>query len=239
MKRVFAMLILTALATNLSGGLVDFAPQRGRAIAAINWTDETGRTRALSEFAGYPLILLPIYTRCRSACVQNVNRLKEALADSSRDPTQFRVLLLSFDATDNPTALSKYRTRERIPLTWVLGSATSTNIDAILETLGVQVGKAGTEFTHPNVVFYLDTKLRIVKWIYGTDYSGRDVDLALKVAAGQNDWLGKHSEWFYALLLFASSILCMLLCYYTLQLNLLRRAKATPADQLSQPLPAK
>jgi hypothetical protein len=100
-----------------------------------------------------------------------------------------------------------------------------------LETLGVQVGKAGTEFTHPNVVFYLDTKLRIVKWIYGTDYSGRDVDLALKVAAGQNDWLGKHSEWFYALLLFASSILCMLLCYYTLQLNLLRRAKATPADQ--------
>ena len=232
MTRVIATLILIVLATNLSGGVVDLAPERGRAIAAINWTDETGRTRQLSEFAGYPLILLPIYTRCRSACVQNVSRLKEALADSSGDPTQFRVLLLSFDAADNPAVLSKYRMRERIPLAWSIGSATPANIDAILETLGVQVGKAGTEFTHPNVVFYLDAKLRIAKWIYGTDYSGRDVDLALKVAAGQNDWLGEHVEWFYALLLFASSILCMLLCYYTLQLNFLRRAKRTPVHQL-------
>jgi hypothetical protein len=85
MTRVIATLILIVLATNLSGGLVDFAPQRGRAIAAINWTDETGRTRPLSEFAGYPLILLPIYTRCRSSCVQNVNRLKEALAEGRPD----------------------------------------------------------------------------------------------------------------------------------------------------------
>jgi cytochrome oxidase Cu insertion factor (SCO1/SenC/PrrC family) len=231
MTRVLARLIFAALATNLSGGVVDLAPERGRAVAAINWTDETGRARQLSEFAGYPVILLPIYTRCRSACVQNVNRLKETLADSLRDPTQFRVLLLSFDATDNPAALSKYRTHERIPLAWSLGSATPENINAILETLGVQVGNAGTEFTHPNVVFYLDAKLRIAKWIYGTDYSGRDVDLALKVAAGQNDWLGKHTEWFYALLLFASSILCVLLCYYTLQLNFHRRAKGAPAHR--------
>jgi cytochrome oxidase Cu insertion factor (SCO1/SenC/PrrC family) len=231
MTRVLPTLILTALATNLSGGVVELAPQRGRAVAAINWTDETGRSRQLSEFGGYPLILLPIYTRCRSACVQNVNRLKEALADSLKDPTQFRVLLLSFDATDNPAALSKYRTRERIPLAWSLGSGTPADIDAMLETLGVQVGKAGTEFTHPNVVFYLDAKLRIAKWTYGTDYSGRDVDLALKIASGQNDWLGKHAEWFYALLLFASSILCVLLCYYTLQLNFLRRTKGTSAHQ--------
>ncbi len=209
MTRVLATLIFAALATNLSGGVVDLAPQRGRAIAAINWTDETGRARQLSEFAGYPLILLPIYTRCRSACVQNVNRLKEALADSLGDPAQFRVLLLSFDPTDNPAVLSKYRMRERIPLAWSLGSATSANIDAILETLGVQVGKAGTEFTHPNVVFYLDAKLRIAKWIYGTDYSGRDVDAALKVALGQADWIGQHSDMIYAFLVFAASLLCV------------------------------
>jgi cytochrome oxidase Cu insertion factor (SCO1/SenC/PrrC family) len=231
MTRTFAILILTALATNLSGDVVDLAPQRGRAIAAITWIDETGQTRQLSEFTGYPLILLPMYTRCRGACVQNVDRLKEALADSSSNPTQFRVLLLSFDPTEDPAALSKYRMREKIPLAWSLGSMTPANIDAILETLGVQVGKAGTEFMHPNVVFYLDAKLRIAKWIYGTDYSGRDVDLALKAAAGQNDWLGSHAEWFYALLLFASSILCMLLCYYLLQLNFLRRAQGAPAHR--------
>ncbi len=209
MTRILATLILTALATNLSGGVVEFAPERGRAIAAINWTDETGKTRQLSEFAGHPVILLPIYTRCRSACVQNVNRLKETLADSLGDPAQFRVLLLSFDATDNPATLSKYRTHERIPLAWSVGSATPANIDAMLETLDIQVGKAGTEFTHPNVVFYLDAKLRIAKWIYGTDYSGRDVDAALKIALGQADWIGQHSDMIYAFLVFAASLLCV------------------------------
>jgi hypothetical protein len=50
---------------------------------------------------------------------------------------------------------------------------------------------------------FLHSNLRIEKWIYGTDYSGRDVDRALKIAAGQSDWLGEHSEWLYAILLFA------------------------------------
>src|SRR6478672_726481 len=88
------------------------------AVAQINWTDETNTTHNLSQFSGYPLIVLPIYTRCRSACVQNVAQLKKALADSSADLRQFRVLLFSFDANDTPATLAKYRERESIPLNW-------------------------------------------------------------------------------------------------------------------------
>src|SRR5207248_7121782 len=61
-----------------------------------------------------------------------------------------------------------------------------------------QVGNAGTEFAHANLLIFLDSNLRIAKWIYGTDYSGRDVDLALKVAAGESDWIGEHSQLLYA-----------------------------------------
>jgi hypothetical protein len=70
----------------------------------------------------------------------------------------------------------------------------------------------------------LDSKLRVAKWIYGTGYSSRDIDLALKVASGESDWVGQHSEWLYALLLFAGSLLCVALAYYAMQLSLLRRA---------------
>ena len=225
MTRLSPILLIIALAANVSGGVVDPAPQRGRAITAINWIDENGRARELSQFAGYPVVLLPIYTRCRGACVQNVDQLKKALADTSADPRQFRVLLFSFDSTDRPAILARYRERENIPLGWSIGTASQSNIDALLESIGFQVGKAGTEFMHPNTLVFLDSKLRVAKWIYGTGYSSRDVDLALNVAAGGSDWIGRYSEWLYALLLFAGSVLCVALCYYLTKLKMLRRSR--------------
>jgi cytochrome oxidase Cu insertion factor (SCO1/SenC/PrrC family) len=218
MMRLLPLLILLAMGANLPGSVVDLAPQRGRAVAAINWTDETGRVRQLSELAGYPVILLPIYTRCRSACVGNVDRLKEALADSANDISQSRVLLFSFDPTDDPVTLMKYRRRENVPLGWLTGAGSQKDIDTLLESIGVQVGKAGIEFTHPNVVLFLDSKLRIAKWIYGTDYSKTDVDLALRVATGRNDWIGQHSDFLYTGLLFAASVLCVILVHSIRQL---------------------
>lgn len=216
--------VVVALVSSCFGGTVEnVSPQRGRPVAPINWTDETGRVRGLSEFSGFPVVLLPIYTRCPGACIANVDQLENALAASSANPVQFRVLLFSFDATDTPARLTAYRTRENIPLSWFVGTSTQQNIDALLESIGFQYARAGTEFAHPNLLLFLDSKLRIAKWIYGTDYSGRDIDGALKVAAGESDWIGQHSEWLYALLLFAGSLLCVALVYHLAQLNILRR----------------
>jgi len=216
-------LLLLFIAAHLRAGVVAVEPQSGRAVAQIDWTDETNTTHNLSQSSGYPLVIVPIFTRCRTACVQNVARLKKALADSSADPRQFRVLLFSFDATDNPASLAKYREHESIPLNWSIGAATQANIDALLDSLGFSVGKAGAEFTHPNMVVFLDPKLRTADWIYGTDYSTGDIDAALRVAAGESSWLVRHSEWLYALLLFLGSLLCVALCYSLLQVKARRR----------------
>ena len=32
---------------------------------------------------------------------------------------------------------------------------------------------------HPNLLVFLDSKLRVAKWIYGTDYTAGDLDTAL------------------------------------------------------------
>ena len=223
--RLLLVVLLTVLSTHFSAAIVeDVSPQRRRPVAQIKWIDDAGQIRQLSGFAGFPVVLLPIYTRCRTACIANADQLKKALADSSADPRQFRVLLFSFDSAETPTTLAGYRTRENIPLAWSVGTASQESIDALLESIGFQYGKAGSEFAHPNLVIFLDSNLRIAKWIYGTDYSGRDVDLALKIAAGESDWVGQHSEWLYAVLLFAGSLLCVALAYYVLQLVVVRRA---------------
>jgi protein SCO1/2 len=225
MKFFLPVLVAAFVSTNSFAAIVqDVSPERGRPIAQIKWTDDAGHVRRLSEFAGFPIVLLPIYTRCRTACVANVERLKKALADSSANPRQFRVLLFSFDSAETPSTLARYRTRENIPLGWFVGTSDQPNIDSLLESIGFQYGRAGTEFAHANLLVFLDSKLRIAKWIYGTSYSGHDVDVALKIAAGESDWVGQHSEWLYAVLLFAGSLLCVALAYYVLQLIVLRRA---------------
>lgn len=222
-KFFLSVVILASICNCFAGSVEDVSPQPGRSVTSINWTDETGRTRGLSDFAGFPIVLLPIYTRCPGACIANVDQLKTALAASSSDPRQFRVLLFSFDSSDTPAKLVAYRTREKIPLGWFVGTSDQQNIDALLESIGFQYGRAGTEFAHANLLLVLDSKLRIAKWIYGTDYSGRDLDRALKVASGESDWVGQHSEWLYALLLFAGSLLCVALVYYLVQLTVLKR----------------
>jgi cytochrome oxidase Cu insertion factor (SCO1/SenC/PrrC family) len=223
MRKFFLPVLFVAFVPNfLAGTVEDVLPERGKSVAQINWTEETGRVRQLSEFAGFPVVLLPIYTRCPGACIANVDQLKTALSGSSADPRQFRVLLFSFDAADTPAKLAAYRTREKIPLSWFVGTSSRQNIDALLESVGFQYGRAGTEFTHPNLVLFLDSKLRVAKWIYGTDYSGRDIDRALKVASGESDWIGQHSEWLYAVLLFGGSLLCVALVYYLVQLTVLK-----------------
>jgi cytochrome oxidase Cu insertion factor (SCO1/SenC/PrrC family) len=210
-------------AASFGTAVEDVSPQQGKSVARISWTDETGRARQLSEFAGFPVILLPIYTRCPGACLANVERLKNALSDSSSDLRQFRVLLFSFDSSDTPAKLAAYRLHDTIPLAWFVGTSSQPNIDALLESIGFQYGRAGREFAHPNLLLVLDAKLRIAKWIYGTAYSGGDIDRALKVAAGENDWIGQHSEWLYAALLFGASLLCVALVYYLMQLVVLNR----------------
>jgi cytochrome oxidase Cu insertion factor (SCO1/SenC/PrrC family) len=236
MKRHLPFVIALGLLLVLGGisraAVIDVEPQRDRAVAAIEWTDETDTPRNLSQFAGYPLIVVPIFTRCRTACVQNVAQLKKALAVSSANPRQFRVLLFSFDATDSPALLAKYRDRESIPLNWSIGVASQSNIDALLDSLGFQVGKAGSQFTHPNTVFFLDSNLRIARWISGTNYTPADVDAALRVASGDSDWLARHSEWLYALLLFAGSLLCVALCYYVIALKEVRNANTSEPSRL-------
>jgi cytochrome oxidase Cu insertion factor (SCO1/SenC/PrrC family) len=224
--KFFLSVIFVAFVYSTSFGTAveDVSPQHGKSVARIPWTDETGRVRQLSEFAGFPVILLPIYTRCPGACLANVERLKNALSDSSSDLRQFRVLLFSFDSSDTPAKLAAYRTHESIPLAWFVGTSSQPNVDALLESIGFQYGRAGREFVHPNLLLVLDSKLRVAKWIYGTDYSGRDIDFALKVASGESDWVGQHSEWLYALLLFSGSLLCVALVYYLVQLTVMKRA---------------
>jgi hypothetical protein len=80
--RFFLPVIFVAfVSTNSFTAIVeDVSPQRGRPVAQINWADFAGRIRRLSEFGGFPIVLLPISTRCRTASIANVAQLLPSIS---------------------------------------------------------------------------------------------------------------------------------------------------------------
>jgi len=219
-----ALVVMLAAATPISAGLVEnVSPQAGETVASVSWIDETGGAHRMSDFIGYPVILLPVYTRCRTACVMNLAQLKSALTDAAADPTQFRVLL--FRST-LPIRLLSWPATGRAKIFPSAGRSAQppSQRSALLESIGFQYGEAGKEFTHPNMLVFLDGNLHIAKWIYGNNYTGNEIAAALRVAAGESDWIGRHSDVLYALLLFSATLCCVALSYYLLQLLVLRRA---------------
>lgn len=178
----------------------------GKAIPSIDVTDDNGRTRSTTEWRGIPTIVAPMYARCPIACPMIAEGLKKGFADSKTPPTSYRVVLFSFDPKDTPADLHRFRERHKIPLAWSIVSAKPGDARRLLDAIGYQYGDANGLFAHPNAVVALTPELKTAKFLFGTSYSGRDLDEALKVARGGTDWIGKYGGWMFALLL----LVCLL-----------------------------
>ena len=57
-----------------------------------------------------------------------------------------------------------------------------------------------------NAVVALTSDLRPAKFLYGTNYSGRQVNEALAVARGQRDWIGRFGGVMLAAMLFIAAL---------------------------------
>lgn len=162
----------------------------------IQWKDDSGRVRSFKDLRGSPTILLPIYARCNTACLTTTSTLKKALLDVKADPTSYQVLLFSFDPSDGPESLSQFRAREKIPLTWRMGSASAAEAKALMEFINFQYAQSEGEFLHPNRLVILDSKQRVARSISGTRYRASEIEQALKSSGGiPNDWEKLPAYW--------------------------------------------
>jgi cytochrome oxidase Cu insertion factor (SCO1/SenC/PrrC family) len=148
-----------------------------------------------------PTIVAPLYTRCPLACPLIAEGLKRGLAEAKASPSSYRVVLFSFDPRDTPRELRRFRELHRIPLAWSIVTTTGTDARRFLDALDYRYGEARGLFTHPNEVIALTADLRPAKALYGTSYSGQNLDEALAIASGRRDWLGQFGGPALAILL--------------------------------------
>jgi len=161
--------------------------------------DDGGRVRSTDEWRGTPTIIAPIYCRCPLACPLIAKGLKRGIAESTTPLASYRVVLFSMDPRDTPEDLRRFRERFQLPLSWTV--VASKDPRPFLDSLGYRYADANGLFAHPNAVIALDRDLKPAKYLYGTQYSGQEIDEALAIASGRRDWIGQFGGLLLGLLL--------------------------------------
>jgi protein SCO1/2 len=159
--------------------------------------DEAGRTVRLGDYFGTrPVVLLFAYYECPMLCTQVINGLASALGVLSLEPGQdFEIVTISFDPRDTPaTATAKkaaYLQRYKRPgaeaawhfLTFPAGEPAS--IERLTRAAGFRYvwDEQTRQFAHPSGVIVLTPDGRLARYLFGIEFSPRDLRYALVEAS--------------------------------------------------------
>jgi protein SCO1 len=137
------------------------------------WTDHNGKKLTLQHFAGRPLLLTMIFTRCQYACpilVENVKGILARLPEARRQ--QFNSVFVSFDVEkDDPETLKAYAAEKELASDrWTLLHGSEGQVLEVAAALGVRYRKdASSGFAHSNLITLLDEKGEIAFQLKGLD----------------------------------------------------------------------
>jgi cytochrome oxidase Cu insertion factor (SCO1/SenC/PrrC family) len=134
-----------------------------------SWRDQDGRDVRLSSYAGTPVVMAMIYTRCQTTCpliVSAMQRIQKRLPESIRAHTRFA--LFSFDSDgENPESLKAFaRAHGLDPAHWSVLSGQSGDVKNLAALLNVKYKKiGGGNFSHTSGISYLDAQGVMVRQI--------------------------------------------------------------------------
>jgi protein SCO1/2 len=161
----------------------------------LAFRDETGRDVKLGDYFGKkPVVVSLVYYQCPMLCTLSLNGLAGALEVLSFVPGQeFEVVTVSFDPREGPvlaaakkkTYMARYK-RSEAERGWHFLTGPKASIDALTRSVGLRyVWDADTkQFAHPAGMLVATPEGRISRYLFGVEYSPKDLRLALVDAAG-------------------------------------------------------
>ncbi len=171
----------------------------GRVIPDTDLTDDRGETITTGAFAGAPLIISPIFTRCPHTCTMITSSLRDAIAPIEGLGSTYNVITLSFDPDDTVEDLRAYRERMELPASWKLAIAEEGPLTALLDALEFAVIPTDDGgFAHPNLVAIIDAEQKISGYVHGMDYKEADIRHALTAAWAGESLVEKYKPWILA-----------------------------------------
>ncbi len=152
--------------------------------------NEEGRTVRLGDFFGRkPVVLNLVYFDCPMLCTVSLNGLTSALEVASVTPgKEFELVTISFDPRETPGLASAkkkaYLARYKRPgagAGWHFLTGDKASIDRVTRAVGFRYAWDGEtkQFAHPAGLLVLTPEGRISRYLFGIEYSPKDLRLAL------------------------------------------------------------
>ena len=178
---LFAQTGSTGIPPNESKTLGTYVP------GDITLVDSFGNEFQLKDLKGKPIILSPIYTRCRASCPLITKSLLRIIPKLGTPGKDFWVITLTFDPKDTLEDIKKFQQKYGIDgKGWkVVKAKTSEDLFRLLDAIDFRFMTAEDQFIHPNLVVILSPDLQIKDYIYGVNYSYLEFVNALRLAKGE------------------------------------------------------
>ena len=161
----------------------------------LDFRDEAGRPVRLGDYFGKrPVVLTLNYYGCPMLCTVSLNGLASALSVLTYSAgREFEVVTVSFDPTEGPVLAAakkkSYMTRYKRPGAaggWHFLTGPPESIQRLTSAAGFRYvwDQETKQFAHPAGVLVATPDGKIAKYLFGVEYSPKDLRLALVDAAG-------------------------------------------------------
>ena len=162
----------------------------------ITLRDEAGRDVQLAAFFGKrPVVLALVYYECPMLCTLTLNGLTKALRILTFDPgKEFEIVVVSFEPKETPelAAAKKAAYADRLdrPGTeggWHFLTGDADQIARLTEAVGFRFtwDEKTSQYAHPAGVVVLTPEAKLARYLYGIEYSPKDLRFALIEAADE------------------------------------------------------
>jgi cytochrome oxidase Cu insertion factor (SCO1/SenC/PrrC family) len=180
------------------GAVVPAKSDSGRIPNVAIW-DEASQKRSLwaelREAGDGPVIVLPVYTRCAMSCPTLTRKLAQEALRLGGSAT-YRVLIFSFDPTEDTESIRKFREREHVPSNWLLVRADDAEIRSFFDYFHYSIMTEGSVLVHPNEVFLLDHDLSWRATFVDVNWSSAELSewIGRVESPGVRGWLAMNPE---------------------------------------------
>jgi cytochrome oxidase Cu insertion factor (SCO1/SenC/PrrC family) len=136
-----------------------------------------------------PLVVLPIFTRCKGACPALAQALRVASRQIASEVSDTTFIIFSFDPSDTAEQLLSFKTNLRLPDEWVLITSENESSKRFFDSLRYSYRDEDGDFIHPNQFFVLDAQAVWAATVIGTDFQAQHLQEALELARGEMSFL--------------------------------------------------
>ncbi|HNR86205.1 MAG TPA: SCO family protein [Taishania sp.] len=153
---VFLLALVFIVSCNEQPKVVEELPSDSIFNLTSNWQDQNGKDLKLADLRGKTLVVVMIYTTCKSACPILVSDMKKI--EKEIDPTVLKdvnLVLVSIDPEhDTPEVLKKFaETRRMTEPHWVFLRSNEDATQEFANVLSMKYKKISpVDFSHSNII---------------------------------------------------------------------------------------